>query len=271
VIVSRRLAQKMWPGRNPIGQQIAYPLWQGPRRPPFEVVGVAGDVKHLALTSDAPLLLYVPIFQEFSGRASVVVRTASDAHAGILDIQRAMAATDKHVIARLAQTGPEHSADSLWQQRLAAGWIGAFSVMALFLAAVGLYAVVAQSVAQRTREIGIRMALGADRGAVAGLVVKQGMRLSLAGIAIGFPAAIACNGLVRRYLAGIEGRGLVAVPWLCRVGLGSNLARYFGFGEAGAIWVRELPHGPCTIVAPGTGLHSRRLAPSGAWIAYRKR
>jgi predicted lysophospholipase L1 biosynthesis ABC-type transport system permease subunit len=211
VIVSHKLAEKMWPGGNAIGKQIAYPPWQGPRRPPFEVIGVAGDVKHLALTSDAPLLLYVPIFQEFGGRAWVVVRTASDPHAGIVEIQRALAVTNKHVIASFAQTGPEHSSDSLWQQRLAAVWIGAFSVMALLLAAVGLYAVIAQSVAQRTREVGIRLALGADRGSVVALVIKQGMLLSLAGISIGLPAAIGFNHLVRRYLAGIEGSGLVSL------------------------------------------------------------
>jgi len=68
-IVSRKLAEKMWPGRNPIAQQISYPRWQGPRRPPFEVIGVAADVNHLALTTDAPLLLYVPIFQDSNGRA----------------------------------------------------------------------------------------------------------------------------------------------------------------------------------------------------------
>jgi putative ABC transport system permease protein len=211
VIVSRKLAERMWPGANPIGKQISYPRWQGPGRLPFEVVGVAADVKHLALTSNAPLLLYVPIFQEFGGRASVVVRTGSDPRAGIVEIQRALAATDKHVAPSLVQTGPEHSADSLWQQRLAAEWIGAFSVMALVLAAVGLYAVMAQSVAQRTREIGVRMALGADRGSVALLIIKQGMLLSLAGISIGLPAGIGFNTLVRRYLAGIEGRGLVTL------------------------------------------------------------
>ena len=208
VIVSHKLAEKMWPGENPIGKQVSYPLWQGPRRPPFEVVGVAGDVKHLALTSDAPLLLYVPIFQEYDGRARVVVRTASDPHSGIVEIQRALASIDQHVAASFAQTGPEHSADSLWQQRMAAGWIGAFSLMALLLAAVGLYAVIAQSVAQRTREVGIRLALGAVPRSVAALVIKQGLLLALAGVSIGVPAAIGFNGLVRRYLAGIEGRGV---------------------------------------------------------------
>jgi predicted permease len=206
VIVSNKLAEKMWPGENPIGQRIAYPLWEGPRRPPFEVVGVAQDVRHLALTSAAPLLLYVPIVQEYDGRARVVVRTTPGNQAGIAMIQRAVAATDKSVALFDAQTGAQHSADSLWQQRMAATWIGAFSLMALLAAVVGLYAVIAQSAAQRTREVGIRMALGANSRSVAALVIKQGMMLALAGISVGVPAAIGFNSLVRRYLAGIDGR-----------------------------------------------------------------
>jgi predicted permease len=217
VIVSHQLAEKMWPGENPIGQRIAYPQWAGPRRPPFEVIGVARDVRHLALTSDAPLLMYVPIAQEYDGRARVVVRTASDSNTGIAMIERAVAATDKNVAIYAAETGAEHSADSLWQQRMAASWIGAFSGMALLLAAVGLYAVIAQSVAQRTREVGIRMALGANGRSVAALVIRQGLLLAGAGIAVGVPAAIGFNSLVSRYLAGIDGRdplGLAAISIL---------------------------------------------------------
>jgi predicted permease len=208
VIVSQQLAEKMWPGENSIGKQIAYPRWEGPRRSPFEVVGVAGDVRHLALTRAAPLLLYVPLAQEYDGRVRVVIRTASDPDSGIALIQRAVAATDKSVAVYSAQTGTQHSADSMWQQRMAASWIGAFSFMALMLAAVGLYAVVAQSVERRTREVGIRMALGANTRAVAALVLKQGMLLAIAGVTVGVPAAMEFNDLVRHYLAGIEGGGL---------------------------------------------------------------
>jgi putative ABC transport system permease protein len=172
------------------------------------MIGVSGDVQHLALTRDAPLLM---IFQEYDGRTRIVVHTASDTRSGIAIIQGAVAATDKNVAVYSAQTGPEHSADSLWQQRMAASWIGAFSCMALLLAAVGLYAVIAQSVAQRTREVGIRIALGVNPSSVATLVIKQGMLLALAGISIGVPAAIGFNRLVRRYLAGIEGRDPVSL------------------------------------------------------------
>jgi predicted permease len=217
VIVSQKLAEKMWPGESPIGKRVAYPLWEGPRRPPFEVIGVARDVKHLALTSDAPLLLYVPIFQEYDGRARLLVRTASDARSGIAIIQQAVSAATKDVAVYAAQTGREHSSDSLWQQRMAASWIGAFSLTALLLAALGLYAVIAQSVAQRTREVGIRMALGANQTSVATLVIKQGMLLAMAGILAGVPAAIGFNRLVRSRLAGIGGQdaaGIIAISAL---------------------------------------------------------
>ena len=218
VIVSRELAEKMWPGENPIGKQVAYPLWQGPRRPPFEVVGVAADVKHIVLTRDAPVMLYVPVSEEYAASARVVVRMANDPRAGIAAIERAVAVTDKNVAAYLPQTGPEHSSDSLWQQRMAANWIAAFSAMALLLAAVGLYAVIAQSVAQRTREVGMRMALGANRRAVAGLVMRQGLRLALGGIAVGIPSAL---GFHRAMAGRIEGIG--AADWLTLISIAALL------------------------------------------------
>jgi len=224
VIVSRKLAEKMWPGENPIGKQIAYPLWQGPRRPAFEVVGVAADVKHIALTRDAPLMLYVPISEEYSANARVVVRTAPDPHAGIAAIQRAIAATDKNVAAYFAQTGPEHSTDSLWQQRMAATWLATFSVTALLLAAVGLYGVIAQSVVQRTREVGIRMALGANGRAVRALVIKQGLMLALSGIAIGGPAALGFNRLMQGHVEGIATGDLASLAAIAILLLAVTLA-----------------------------------------------
>jgi len=167
------------------------------------VIGVAADVKHIALTRDAPLMFYVAAAQEYMGNARVLVRTATDARAGIGMIQRAVAAVDKTVAVYSMQTGAQHSSDSLWQQRMAASWIAAFSVMALLLAAMGLYAVIAQSVAQRTREVGIRMALGANRVAVTRLVIRQGMWLALAGMAVGVPAALGFSRMMRGRIEGI--------------------------------------------------------------------
>lgn len=204
VIVSHKLAETMWPHQNPIGKRIAYPLWGGPRRAPFEVVGVAGDVKHRSLSADAPLMLYIPLLAEYSGRANVVVRMRANSAAGIAEIRQAVSAIDANLPLYFAQTGEQHSADSLWQQRMAANWIGAFGIIALALAAMGLYVVIAQSVVQRTREVGIRIALGATRGSVAALIVKQGLPLAIVGIAAGIPLAIVFNGLIRGRLEGLE-------------------------------------------------------------------
>ena len=101
------------------------------------------------------------------------------------------------------ETIAEHTAASLWQQRMAANWIAAFSLLAMILAAVGLYSVVAQSVAQRTREVGIRMALGAKPGEVARLIVSEGMRLALFGLVLGIPAALGFHRLLRRMVLGL--------------------------------------------------------------------
>lgn len=208
VIVSEKLAQRLWPGQSAVGKQIAYPLWGAPRRPPFEVVGVAGDVKHLSLAAAFPLMMYVPLFEEYSGHTNIVVRTRGDAAAGVAQIRHAVAALDKNLPVYSSQTGDRHTADSLWQQNMAATWIGAFSLLALALAAMGLYVVVAQSVAQRTREVGIRIALGATRRTVARWILRQGMPLALAGIAAGIPAAIGFHRWMRGRIEGVGGQSL---------------------------------------------------------------
>ena len=204
VIVSRTLAERLWPGQNPLGKRIAYPRWGGPRRPPFEVIGVAEDVRHKSLTSHPPLLLYVPIFQEYNGRMNIVVRTASDPQAGVAIIQKVVTESDRNVRVYSGRTGNEHVADSLWQQRVASMWTGGFGIISLVLAAIGLYGVIAQSVAHRTREIGIRIALGAGARTASAMVIRQGMVLAFAGIAIGIPTAIGFTRLMGAYLQGID-------------------------------------------------------------------
>ncbi|HLW77711.1 MAG TPA: FtsX-like permease family protein, partial [Bryobacteraceae bacterium] len=208
VIVSQKLAERLWPGENALGKQIAYPLWGGPRRAPFEVIGVAGDVKHVSLAADFPLMMYVPLFEEYGGHTNVVVKTRASAAAGIAEIREAVGAIDKNLPVYSAQTAEQYSADSLWQQRMAASWIGAFSLLALALAAMGLYVVIAQTVAQRTREVGIRIALGATRANVVQLILRQGLPLAVAGIAGGIPAALAFDRAMRGKLDGIEGQPL---------------------------------------------------------------
>ena len=208
VIVSQLLAERLWPGQKPLGKQIAYPRWSGPRRDPFEVIGVAGDVKHLSLAGGFPLMMYVPLFEEYSTHANIVAKMRTDSSSGIAEIRQAMSAIDKNLPVYFSQTGQQHNADSLWQQRMAAGWIGAFGIMALALAAMGLYVTVAQAVAQRRREVGIRVALGATRAHIVQLILKQGMPLAIGGIAGGIPAAIVLNHAMRGRVHGIGAQPL---------------------------------------------------------------
>ena len=196
VIVSQKLAHRLWPNQNPIGKRISWPPWQGPPRAPFEVIGVASDIKYRSLTADTPLLMYVPVLQNYDGRTTIVVRTASDPRQAVADIESTVKGIDKDLAVYGGETMSRHIAASLWQERMAAIWIGGFSLLALVLAAVGLYGVIAQSVAQRTRELGIRVALGAAPSSVASLVVKEGMLLVLAGLALGAPATLALSSVL---------------------------------------------------------------------------
>lgn len=204
VILSKKLAEKLWPGQSAVGKRIAWPEPGAPPRAPFEVIGVAQDAKYRSLIGEPPLLMYASAFDGFDSRTHIVVRSANPA-AAIGDIERVVRQIDKDVPVFNPETMSAHAAESLWQQRMAANWIGVFSLLAVILAAIGLYGVIAQSVAQRAREVGIRMALGAAPGAVERLVIREGMTLALVGVALGIPSAFGISRVMERYLAGIGG------------------------------------------------------------------
>ena len=191
-----------------MGQRIAWPEWGGPPRAPFEVIGVAADAKYRTLTGEAPLLLYIPTTVGDSTWTHAVIRTASDPATAVGEAARVIQTVDKEIAAYRLETMRDHMAESLWQQRMAASWIGAFSLMALILAGVGLYGVVAQTVARRTREVGIRMALGAEPKSVARLMMLDGMRVALAGVAVGVPAALGFDRSIGRFVTGVGGNEL---------------------------------------------------------------
>jgi len=130
------------------------------------------------------------------------VRTSGDPHRLVTATSRAVAAAAPTWLIERPRTLEEHIGASLLPQRIAAGLLGAFGLVALLLAAVGLYGVVAFAVAQRTREIGIRVALGAQGGEVLGLMLRQGMTLAGIGLLVGVPLAFAVARLVSRFLVG---------------------------------------------------------------------
>jgi putative ABC transport system permease protein len=201
-ILGKKLADRLWPGENPVGKRISWPAWSGPARAPLEIVGVAADVKYRSLLVEPPLLMYVAVQDNDSARGQLIVRTSAYPRAIVADVERAVRQVDRDVPVFNVQTMAEHTAASLWQQRMASAWIASFSLLAMVLAAVGLYTVIAQSVAQRTREVGIRMALGAKPRAVEKLIVGEGLRLVALGMAAGVPASLAFQMMLRRMVVG---------------------------------------------------------------------
>ena len=198
VLVSRTLAERMWPGRDPLGRRLVLGRDPG-RRKEWTVIGVVGDVRHQGLDRDGGLDVYVPFFQfpsaealTFVLRTSALPATATAARAEIRAVSADLMVESAAPLERLV-------ASALWRPRLWGALFGVFSVAALMLAAVGIYGVMSFTVGQRTREIGLRMALGAGRSAVARLLLGQGLRLTLAGIGLGLIGAA----LLGRFLAGL--------------------------------------------------------------------
>ncbi|HET7563849.1 MAG TPA: ABC transporter permease [Gemmatimonadaceae bacterium] len=196
VIVNEQLAQRFWPGEDPIGKLLSQPSLVGPPNAPLEVIGVVANHRAGSLAIEPSLLMYIPVLQRYDGRA-VIVAASGDPASAIDVIRRTVASLDRTLPVYSAQTMQQHLAQELWEQRAVASWIGAFGVLAVVLSGLGLYGVVAQSVAQRTRELSIRVALGAEPSRLTHFVVGEGMRLVAAGFVLGVPSAVLATRVVR--------------------------------------------------------------------------
>jgi putative ABC transport system permease protein len=198
-----------------------------------EIVGVAGDTRHRSLLASPPLLLYLPRAQNYDGRGVVMIRTAVDPLALLRPVRAEVAALDKNLPIAYSETLSDHIAQSLWQQRMAARLIGLFGALALTLAAIGLYGVISRSVAQRTREIGVRMALGANRAEILKLVVGQGVKLTLVGVALGLTAAVLSTYKLTGFLYGVNAYDPASLAFACLVLAGvALLASYMPARQA---------------------------------------
>lgn len=202
-ILNEKLATRIWPNESAIGKLLAVPFWDE-QRPPVEIIGVARDTKHRSLLVEMPMLIYLPELQAYDGRATLVARTIGDPTTFIPAIRAEIASLDKDLTLYNVKTMSEQIEGNLWQQRTAAGLIGIFGFLALALAAIGIYGVIAHSVEQRTREIGIRIALGADPRGVRHLILKQGLALALMGVVVGLCAALALTRLMTSVLYGVS-------------------------------------------------------------------
>ena len=200
VLVSESLARQFWPGRSAVGERIGYP-WPSAW---MTIVGVVGDVKQDSLTSARTMAIYRPFAQAPIPSMSIVIRTSADAStiAGLLrESVRTLDATIP-----VSDVTPMTSvvSGSMARPRFAAILITAFAAVAMILGAIGIYGVIAYAVAQRTREIGVRMALGATPGDAVRIVVRRGAVLTLAGLALGTVSALAASRLFAGLLHGIS-------------------------------------------------------------------
>jgi putative ABC transport system permease protein len=213
VIINETMARRHWPTEDPVGKRISGGRGDNPRW--REIVGVVKDVKHFGLDAPAPATMYLPLSQVPARFLTLVIRTQTDPATLAPDVRREVWALDSNLAVTSTSTMDELVAASTSIPRFITTLLVAFASLAVVLAAVGIYGVMAYGVAQRSHEIGIRMALGAGRGHVVGMIVRQGMLLTGIGVAIGLGGALALTRLMRTLLFAIsatDAATFVAVP-----------------------------------------------------------
>jgi len=201
LIVNESMARRLWPGESPLGKRIT--IWRDEKFP-REIVGVVGDTKP-ALDTEAEQQMYVPYAQDstWSGM-SLVIRTNGDPLNTAAVARSEIRALDKGIPVFNVKTMNDVLAISVAPQRMSMLLLTAFAGVALLLAMIGIYGVTAYYVTQRTQEIGIRIALGAQVGDVVKLVLKNGMALAIVGVALGLAGAFAVTRLMSSLLFGVK-------------------------------------------------------------------
>jgi predicted permease len=222
IIINRALARRIWQDADPIGRRVEYQPGLDEPRVAVTVVGVTSDARLISLDGEVEPFAYVPLSQQFSTRTSLLVRTTGAS--AIPDVRRVVRELNPNLPVTRAMPLGEVTAISLVPQRLAASVAGSLGIVGLLLAAIGIYGVASYMVSSRTREIGIRMALGADRANVLRLVLGHGMLLAGIGVAIGLVLAAACSRFVESLLFGVTALDPVTFAGTCALFVVVSLA-----------------------------------------------
>ncbi len=203
VIVDEYMAAQLWPGQDPVGKRIHIVELQS-KDPWQTVVGVVGRVKQDSLDSDPRIAFYLPHTQFPTRSLTVALRSATDPAAMVSAVKNELRRLDPDLPMYYVRTMEQRVGESLARRRFLMLLLAVFASVALILATIGIYGVMAYLVSQGTREIGIRMALGASQRSILSLVVRQGMMLALSGVAIGMAAAFLLTRLIRTLLFGVQ-------------------------------------------------------------------
>jgi putative ABC transport system permease protein len=201
-LVSENAARKLWPGKEPLGQRLRFSATD--TIPPYTVIGVVPDVRQSVENKEPPAQIYLSHAQDPAQTVTLVVKHDGDAAAMTTALRRLVQSRDPDMPLYDVRTMEESLGYGLWEQRIYAVMMAVFAGLALLIAAVGIYGVMAYSVAQRTQEIGIRMALGAARQDVLRLVVGQAFRLTVFGIGLGLAGAYAMTRLMASMVFGVS-------------------------------------------------------------------
>jgi putative ABC transport system permease protein len=205
IVINETLAKRLWPDEDPIGKRLkqGWPETPPTQSPWREVVGVVSDVKTNGVSNETPLQVYLPAVQDPPRSMAIVIRTATDAASLGPSVEAAVHEIDKDLPLFQMRTMDRMLDGSLARQRMSMTIFVVFAFVALVLASVGLYGVVSHGVTERTHEIGVRMALGAEQRHVLGLVVRQGLTTTAIGAVVGIAGAIAGSRLIEGLLFGI--------------------------------------------------------------------
>jgi len=201
VIVNEAMAKLLWPGQEALGKRFS--SFASPTML-YQVVGIVGNSVVNQIGEDPQPVAYLPLRQQYSSVAALEIRTAGNPEALMATVRNKVQELDRNLAFTDLQTATEIISQGLWAARMGAALLGLFGLLALVLASVGIYGVLAYSVAQRTAEIGIRMALGAQPGEVLRLVLRQGMSLAALGALLGLGSALLLARTAANLLYGVS-------------------------------------------------------------------